>query len=414
MGTEEEHKETLLLDQETRPGIEEWVNQDRHSIHFADELKGKIDFTDEEYDRISRACDKFQMKITPYYLGLIDQDDPNDPIRKMALPDCRELDVLDVELEDPIGDINPDLNNQPVPSLTHRYPDRVLLYPTPLCGLYCRHCFRRRYAGKTESAADNAELQKAIDYIAGHEQIQEVILTGGDPLMLSDNRLFSILRRIKEISHVRTIRIHSRMPVVNPYRITEELAEGLKEFQPLWIVTHFNHPNEVSEIAKKHIARLVDRGIPMLNQAVLLKGVNDNADTLRELGWSLVEARVKPYYLHHLDQAEGVSHFRVSLKKGLKLLKALRGTMPGYAIPTYILDIPKGYGKVPLQYHHLSIDEDDRIYVESPEGDYHLYADVSEEEPVLPDELPEIKPLEAYPAEDVLNERLQKLMEQND
>jgi len=411
-------KETLNTDVEGNvcddSGPSQWVQQERSAVRTVDQLAEHFPLTPKEYKTIARACERFQMKITPYYLGLIDPDQPACPIRKMAVPDVRELKILESEFADPIGDTNPDLNNQPVPALTHRYPDRVLLYPTSLCGIYCRHCFRRRLAGKREYAATKNQMAAAIRYIEKHSEIHEVILTGGDPLMLADQALFYVLEQLQSIPHIRTLRIHTRMPVVNPFRITEELAEGLSRFTPLWLVTHFNHPVEVTETARKHLARLADRGIPLLNQGVLLKGVNDDPETLRELGWKLIEARVKPYYLHHLDRAQGVSHFRVGVRKGLRLLRELRGTMPGYAIPSYILDIPKGYGKVPLQYHYLSTDEEERIYVETPDGDYVTYADERAELPEQPQKAPSIRPLEVYPDEEELNERLAEVVESHE
>ena len=394
--------------------ITPWIEQELNSVRTVEELAEHIPLSPKEYKDISKACEGFQMKITPYYLGLIDPDNPSCPIKKQAIPDVRELKVLPNELEDPIGDINEELNNQPVAALTHRYPDRVLLFPTPLCGIYCRHCFRRRLAGKKEFVPSTKQIESTIQYIEKHPEIHEVILTGGDPLMLPDERIFSILERLKNISHIRTLRIHSRMPVVNPYRITEEFAEGLRKYAPLWMVTHFNHPVEITDIAKEHLDLLVDNGIPVLNQGVLLKGVNSDPDILRELCWKLIEARVKPYYLHHLDRAQGLSHFRVGVRKGLNILKELRGTIPGYAIPSYILDIPKGYGKVPLQYHYLSTDNKERIYVETPEGDYIIYADDKTEVIVPPSEKPEINPIELYPEDSIMDEKLKKVIDKNE
>jgi len=257
-------------------------------------------------------------------------------------------------------------------------------------------------------------MNTAIGYIEQHPEIHEVILTGGDPLMLSDEVIFEILHRLKQIDHIRTLRIHTRMPVVNPFRITRELAQGLRQFNPLWVVTHFNHPVEVTPTARKHLSYLVDSGIPVLNQGVLLKGINDDCDTLRELGWKLIESRVKPYYLHHLDRAEGLSHFRIGVRKGLKLLRELRGTVPGYAIPSYILDIPKGYGKVPLQYQHLNTDGSDQIYVETPDGEYIMYADAAEDNPVPPKETPEIRPMNILPEGKEMKDLLNKVVESDE
>ncbi|HNR95117.1 MAG TPA: KamA family radical SAM protein [Kiritimatiellia bacterium] len=407
-------EQTIEKDEEVKNDVPEWIRQDREAIRTVDALAKHVRLTPEESRRVAKACERFQMKIPPYYLSLMDPENPSCPIRKQAIPDVRELRILPSELDDPIGDANKDLNNQPLAAMTHRYPDRVLIYPTPLCGNYCRHCFRRRLAGRREYAPTDKQMEAVLKYVAAHPEVHEVILSGGDPLMLSDSRLTDLLARIKSIPHIRTLRIHSRMPVVNPFRITEELADALRRFQPLWIVTHFNHPVEVTETAKKHLGHLVDRGIPVLNQGVLLKGINDNPETLRELGWKLIEARVKPYYLHHLDRAQGLSHLRVGVRKGLKILRELRGTMPGYAIPSYILDIPEGYGKVPLQYHYLSTDDRQQLYVETPDGEYVPYADMSDEKVETPDTAPDIEPLKIYPQDSELQEKLDKMVSDHD
>ncbi len=375
----------------------EWIQQDRNSIQSLEQLTQFLEFPPKDWDSIVKACKKFRFKITPYYLDLLDRKDPNCPIRKMIIPNGRETIILPSELSDPIGDSNQELCNQPVDALTHRYPDRVLLYPTFMCGSYCRYCFRRRLVGKAEHTPSEKQLATAFEYIKHHQKIREVILTGGDPLMLSDRRLESILSKLRHISHIRVLRIHTRMPVFNPFRITQRLAKVLKQFVPLWVVTHFNHPREVTETARIHLERLINRGIPVINQSVLLKGVNNNPETLRELGWKLIEARIKPYYLHHLDRAQGLSHFRVGVRQGIRLLRELRGTIPGYAVPDYVLDVPKGHGKVPLQYHYVNTDRNNRIYLETPQGNYLAYADEDCEDTPPSAQTPEIHPLEIYP-----------------
>ncbi len=377
-----------------------WLEEEKNAIRTLEELREHFDFSKKEYNQLKKVCSTFRMKITPYYLNLIDKTDPKDPLKLMAIPNIKELKVKKGELADPIGDTNPELNNQPEKAITHRYDDRILLYPTPNCGGYCRHCFRRRLAGKEEFQLTEKQMDTALEYIADHKEIHEVIFTGGDPLMLSDKRIDSIMSAIHEMDHIWTIRVHSRMPVWNPYRITDELVDVLKKFQPMWIVSHFNHPREVSDIAAEHLAKLIDNGIPVLNQAVLLKGVNDSAEIQRELSWALIKARVKPYYLHQLDKAQGISHFRVGVRRGMNILRELRGSIPGYAIPHYILDIPGGYGKIPMEYHYLSSDGNGSIVVETPFGDYRTYIDGVDQKPTNLDEIEEIKPFEFYP-EDV-------------
>jgi len=368
-----------------------WLKENDEAIRTPEELAEFLGLGEEELSNVKRVCGAFQIKIPRYYLGLADKGNPDDPIKKICIPRIDELDFKDGELDDPIGDTNEDLRNQPTPLITHRYPDRALMFPTPFCGGYCRHCFRRRLAGKAEFKPRADLLEDAFSYLEKTESIREVILTGGDPLMLNDAELFAILDRLKGIDHIRTLRIHSRMPVWNPFRITNELAEGLRRYHPLWIVTHFNHPKEISEIAKEHIAKLVDHGIMVLNQEVLLKGVNDSVKVQKELSWALIGARVKPYYMHHLDKAKGISHFRTSIKRGIEILKGMRGEVPGYAIPHYILDIPGGFGKVPLQYHYLNEDDRGRTIVETPDGEFLEYPEDLDE---IPDEITRLKKLE--------------------
>lgn len=293
----------------------------------------------------------------------------------MVVPDERELVVLPNELTDPIGDAGRG-NRHSLPALVHRYPDRVLLFPTRQCGSHCRHCFRKWRREALPSSPLPGELAPAVSYIETHPDIKEVILSGGDPLMLKDEELFLLLSRLKAIDHVKVIRIHTRMPVVNPFRITNRLADEFSRFRPLWVVTHFNHHKEITQTAGKHVSFLLERGIPVLNQSVLLKGVNADTNTLRELSWRLVETGIQPYYLHHLDCVQGLSHFRVSIDEGLNLVRRLQGILPGYAVPKYMLDIPGGYGKVPLQYAYLKRSALGSLVVESPQGHYVMYSDL--------------------------------------
>ncbi len=388
---------------------ERWIIEDRNAIRNPQKLKKHINIDDRRLNDLMEVRKVFQMKITPYYLSLIDKDDPNDPLLKMCLPHKDELIVRDGELNDPIGDINDELKNHPTPLITHRYPDRALLFPTPFCGGYCRYCFRRRLAGNPDYKYKKSFLEDAFKYLEKTNSIIEVILSGGDPFMLRDEELFNILERLKTISHIRTIRIHTKMPVWNPYRITDDLAEGLTKFHPLWIVTHINHPNELSDTAKKHISRLIDRGIMVLNQWVLLKGVNDSVEVQRELVLTLISSRIKPYYLHYLDKAKGISHFKTDIIKGINILKELRGTVPGYAIPHYILDIPSGYGKVPFQFHYLNEDENGNIIVETPEGNYIPYPKNIDEKAVELKDYSNVNPIVLFSEEE--KEHLKEVLE---
>ncbi len=353
----------------------EWLRQDRAAVRDVDGLARLFPLAANRLRGAAEAARRFRMKITPYYLDLMDAGDPACPLVKLAVPDMRELAVQSGELEDPTGDENPGMGNRSVPRMVHRYPGRVLLMPTARCGGYCRHCFRRRLAGKADQEASEDELAAAVSYIAQRPSINEVILSGGDPLMLTDERLVPLLDRLRTIAHVRVLRIHTRMPVVNPHRVTPALSRALAGLRPLWVVLHVNHPREVTPTATACWRLLSDAGLPLLNQTVLLKGVNDSAGVMEALSWRLIEAGVHPYYLHHLDLARGLGHFRVGVRTGIRLMRSLQGRLPGYAIPRYVLDIPGGHGKVPLCYPWLREGADRRLYVESPNGSRVPYAE---------------------------------------
>jgi lysine 2,3-aminomutase len=301
--------------------------------------------------------------ITETIAELIEAD-PGGPVARQFVPDAREHQVAPAERADPIGDER----FSPVKGIVHRYPDRVLLKPLLACPVYCRFCFRREVVGKKDTTLSAQELDAAFAYIAAHPQIWEVILTGGDPLALSPRRLTAILARLEAIPHVEIVRIHTRVPVVDPKRINAALLAALKIGRPVYVVIHCNHPDEITAAARRGFARLADAGIPLLSQSVLLKGVNDDARTLETLFRALVRNRVKPYYLHHADLARGTSHFRTSIAEGRALMAALRGRVSGLAQPIYVLDIPGGHGKVPVGPSYF---EDGRVT--DPHGCVHVY-----------------------------------------
>ncbi len=326
---------------------------------------------------VDRACDvdqtseNFSMAVTPSMISLIDSNNPADPISQQFVPSREELNILPEELNDPIGD-DP---FTPVKGITHRYPDRVLLKPTHVCPVYCRFCFRREKVGTDGEGLSLHELETAFDYIRQHPQIWEVILTGGDPMILPKPRMAKIISTLDAIAHVDVIRIHTRVPVVDPDRINEDMIRALKVDTPVYVVLHTNHPRELTDEAKRACALMVDNGIPMLSQSVLLKGINDDAKTLETLMRSLIRMRVKPYYLHHGDLAQGTSHFRTTILEGQELMKAIRGNVSGICQPTYILDIPGGQGKVPIHHQYLTATgEAGQYQVEDPWGNYHSYA----------------------------------------
>ncbi len=293
---------------------------------------------------IERVAARYALALTPDVVDLIDSADPCDPIARQFMPDAAELHAQPQELVDPIGD---DVHS-PVAGIVHRYPDRVLLKPVHACAVYCRFCFRREMVGR-RPALSRAELDAALDYIRVHSEIWEVILTGGDPLVLPPRRLREIVTALAAIEHVKIIRVHTRVPVVAPQRISPELVLALRApGKATYVALHVNHARELSKTARESCARLVDAGIPMLSQTVLLRGINDDAATLGELMRALVECRIKPYYLHHGDLAPGTAHWRTSIEEGQALMRALRGRLSGLCQPNYVLDIPGGHGKSPI------------------------------------------------------------------
>lgn len=335
----------------------------------------------EERDRdgniaaLRAVAEQFAVSITPHLQSLIDPVDAYDPIARQFLPDAAELDTYPHELSDPIGD-GP---HSPVPGIVHRYPDRVLLKLVNVCPVYCRFCFRREMVGPGSKGLTGEQLDGAVDYIAGHPEIWEVILTGGDPLIVSPRRLTDVFARLNAIQHLGIIRIHSRVPVVDPVRITPELVAALKGSKPVWLLLHANHAAEFAPQAREAIARLVDAGIPVLGQSVLLKGVNDSPEALAALFRTMVVNRVKPHYLHHGDLARGTAHFRLSLDEGQRLVASLRGRVSGLAQPTYMLDLPGGHGKVPVGPVYARPEPDGSWSIADPWGCMHRYEDPAAE-----------------------------------
>ncbi len=330
----------------------------------------EISFTKEEKDEIQRTIDIFPMSITPYYLSLIDTSDHlHDPIYKQAVPSAGELVIEDYDLHDPLSE---DIDS-PCPLITHRYPDRILFLISNTCSMYCRHCTRKRKVGQVQSKPDRNELEQAFDYIENHPEIRDVLLSGGDPLMLSDNQLDFILHRLCLIPHVEVIRIGTRIPVVLPYRVTDDLISVLKKYHPIWLNTHFNHPHEFTEASCEALGKLADAGIPLGNQSVLLAGVNDCPNIMRKLVHELVKNRVRPYYLFQCDLAEGLAHFRTPVGKGIEIIESLIGHTSGLAVPTYVIDAPGGGGKIPIMPNYLVSWSSHKIVLRNYEGMFSTY-----------------------------------------
>jgi lysine 2,3-aminomutase len=318
-----------------------------------------------ERESLSRVIDKYPMRISPYYLSLIQA--PGDPIWRQCVPDLRELQE-DGLLSDPLEEEN----LSPTPCLIHRYPDRVVFLATTSCAVYCRFCMRKRKVGCSSSDLESENFEAAIRYIEETSIVRDVILSGGDPLLLPDDHLEYLLRRLRKIPHVEIIRIGTRVPVTLPERITPKLCRMLKTFHPLYINTHFNHPLEVTSKSAEACSRLADAGIPLGNQSVLLKDVNDHPETMKELMQKLLTIRVRPYYIHQMDLVKGTGHFRAEVKRGIEIMKGLRGHTSGMANPYYVIDAPGGKGKIPLLPDSVCFQED-MLVLKSYQGDVIEY-----------------------------------------
>ncbi len=340
----------------------DWKWQVKNRITTLEELKKYIKLTKEEDD--PRILQEYRMAITPYYLSLIDPDDPYDPVRKQAIPTNLELVRYTGDLEDPLSE---DVDS-PVEGLTHRYPDRVLFLVSETCSMYCRHCTRRRFAGHHDMAPPQSQIDACIEYIKDTPTIRDVLLSGGDALLVSDKKLEDILKKLKEISHVEIIRIGSRAPVTNPFRITPELCEMLKKYQPIWFNTHFNHSNEITEDSTRACEMLADAGIPLGNQSVLLRGVNDCIHVMKKLVQDLVKIRVRPYYLYQCDLSIGLGHFRTSVAQGIEIIEGLRGHTSGLCVPTFVVDAPGGGGKIPVMPDYTISQGNTRVVLRNFEG----------------------------------------------
>lgn len=350
---------------------DDWKWQVENRIETLDDLKKYIDLTPEEEEGVKQCLGTLRMAITPYYLSLIDPKNPNDPIRKQAIPTANELHRSDADLLDPLHEDT----DSPVPGLTHRYPDRVLLLITDQCSMYCRHCTRRRFAGQTDAMISMDQINKCIDYIRKTPEVRDVLLSGGDALMLSDDLLEHIIKSLREIPHVEIVRIGSRTPVVMPQRITPEFVNMLKKYHPIWLNTHFNHPNEFTPEAAKACALMADAGIPLGNQTVLLAGVNDCVHVMRDLVHGLVKIRVRPYYIYQCDLSLGLEHFRTPVSKGIEIIEGLRGHTSGYCIPTFVVDAPGGGGKTPVMPNYVISQSPHKVVLRNFEGVITTYTE---------------------------------------
>ncbi len=354
---------------EKYPLWNDWHWQMRERVTDAEGLARWLPLSDAQRAEIEACTGRFRMAVTPYWLSLIDPEDPADPIRRQCVVSAEELRRDPNDLADPLSEDAYCVT----PHIVHRYPDRVLLLVTMECAMYCRHCTRRRMVGETEETIPLAELDRELDYIRAHKEVRDVLISGGDPLTLPAERLEKILAMVRAIPHVEIIRIGTRVPCVLPMRVDDELVSMLKRFHPLWVNVQFNHARELTPEAAGALGRLADAGIPMNNQSVLLRGVNDTAEDMRDLALGLVRNRVRPYYLYQCDLSEGISHFRTETSKGVEIVHALQGQITGFAVPKYVIDAPGGGGKVPVQYDYVRKRTEEEIVFENYEGKEYRY-----------------------------------------
>ncbi|MBP7320271.1 MAG: lysine 2,3-aminomutase [Lachnospiraceae bacterium] len=349
----------------------DWHWQVENRIETVEDLKKLMTLTPEEEEGVIKCLETLRMAITPYYFSLIDLNDPHDPIRKQAVPTGLELHKAEADLLDPLHEDT----DSPVKGLTHRYPDRVLLLTTDMCSMYCRHCTRRRFAGQCDTSVPKDQIDKCIEYIREHTEVRDVLLSGGDVLLLSDEQLEYIISNLRTIEHVEIVRLGSRTPVVMPQRITPELCNMLKKYHPVWLNTHFNHPSEVTEESARACAMLADAGVPLGNQSVLLAGVNDCVHVMKKLVHELVKMRVRPYYIYQCDLSFGLEHFRTPVSKGIEIIEALRGHTSGYAVPTFVVDAPGGGGKIPVMPNYVISQTPNKVILRNFEGVITTYTE---------------------------------------
>ena len=332
--------------------LEQWETyrwQMANRIQDVDKLRQVIRLTPSETAAVTRRSGRFIMGIPPYWAALMDPDDPMCPIRRQAVPTEEEYKLSPNDMIDPLGEDS----HMPVPGLVHRYPDRVLLLVVEVCSMYCRFCTRSRVVGTSAGYSRPANIDAAIDYIKAHRKIRDVLISGGDPLTLSDERLDDVLTKLKAIPHVEFVRIGTRNPVTLPYRVTESLCAVLRKHKPVWMSLHFNHPKEVTPAAKKACGMLADSGVPLGSQTVLMKGINDRPAIMKKLFHELLKTRVRPYYIYQCDPVKGTAHFRTPVSVGLQIIEKLRGHTSGYAVPTFVVDGPGGGGKIPLMPNYV-------------------------------------------------------------
>src|SRR3990170_814549 len=372
-GNNAEGKENILElieDPGSRTGVwYDWRWQLSHRVTTLEEIGGLVNLSRREEEGIKRAKGRFRMAITPYFLSLIDRDDPRCPIRKQSIPRTEEFSVSSCEMVDPCGEDT----DSPVPGLVHRYPDRVLLIVTETCAMYCRYCTRKRLVGEEHPPMSRARFSEALKYIKGKKAVRDVLISGGDPLMLTTETLEYYIRELRQIPHVEIIRIGTRVPVTLPMMVDAELVGMLKKYHPLYMSIHFSHPKEITPEVTRACNMLADAGLPLGSQTVLLKSINDKPSVMKKLMHELLKIRVRPYYLYQCDLAIGTAHFRTPVSAGINIMEELRGHTTGYAVPTFVIDAPGGGGKVPVTPSYLISHEKGRITLRNYENEIFDY-----------------------------------------
>jgi lysine 2,3-aminomutase len=349
----------------------DWRWQLRHRITTYEQLKEILDLTPEEIEGIKHSKGRLALAVTPYFASLMDPFNPNCPIRRQAIPRVEEIHLSKNEMVDPLGEDK----HSPVPGLVHRYPDRVLLLVTDQCAVYCRYCTRRRLVGSNERSITQGNFEEVLKYLKSHRKVRDVLLSGGDPLLLENERVEEILSRLRALPHIELLRIGTRVPVTLPQRITGGLVRMLKKYHPLMISIHFTHPKEITEAVRRACSELADGGIPLGSQTVLLKGINDKPSIMKKLVQELLKIRVRPYYIYQCDLVMGTEHFRTSVATGIQIIEKLRGHTTGYAVPTYVVDTPGGGGKIPLQPDYVVSRGRGKIVLRNYEGKIFEYSE---------------------------------------
>lgn len=368
------YKAELKWKKEDNSAWNDWKWQLRNRLTSVDELKSILKLTKQEEDGIRHCLNHLRMAITPYYASLMDPDNPNCPIRKQAIPTSEELISKGCDMDDPLHEEV----DSPAPGITHRYPDRVLLLVTDQCAMYCRHCTRRRMAGTNDKQLPMKQIERALGYIKNSPSVRDVLISGGDSFLLTDETIEYLLKKLRAIKHVEIIRFGTRTPVVLPQRITPELCGILKKYHPVWVNTHFNHPKEITPEAIQACKMLADAGVPLGNQSVLLKGINDCPGIMKKLVQKLLTMRVRPYYLYQCDLSRGIEHFRTPVSRGVEIIEMLRGHTSGMAIPNFVVDAPGGGGKIPVNPQYVISQSSDKIILRNYEGVICAYTEPEE------------------------------------